>query len=81
MASAAGRSRCGLNSREYGPHSTLGRTYIRGMKRGEIIGTRGGAQPTDEAEHFIKGWIDMRDVGQVLEHEGPLPHPAQDRPN
>jgi hypothetical protein len=26
------------------------------------------------------GWIDMRDLGQVLEHEGPLPHPSQDQP-
>jgi hypothetical protein len=25
-------------------------------------------------------WIDCRDLGHVLEHEGPLPHPAQDRP-
>jgi hypothetical protein len=24
--------------------------------------------------------IDCRDLGQVLEHEGPLPHPAQDQP-
>jgi hypothetical protein len=38
-----------------------------------------------EQEHFIKcpacgGWIDCRDLGQVFEHEGPLPHPAQDQP-
>ena len=26
------------------------------------------------------GWIDCRDLGQVFEHEGPLPHPAQDQP-
>ena len=26
------------------------------------------------------GWIDGRDLGQVFEHEGPLPHPAQDQP-
>jgi hypothetical protein len=26
------------------------------------------------------GWIDIRDLAQVLEHEGPLPHPAKDRP-
>jgi hypothetical protein len=39
--------------------------------------------PRDEAEHFIRcpkcnGWVDMRDLGQVFEHEGPLPHPAED---
>jgi hypothetical protein len=40
--------------------------------------------PESEAEHFIRcpacdGWIDCRDLGHVFEHEGPLPHPAQDR--
>jgi hypothetical protein len=44
-----------------------------------------GDQPTDEAEHFIRcpacgGWIDCRDLGQALEHDGPLPHPTQDQP-
>jgi hypothetical protein len=39
-----------------------------------------------EAEHFYpceacKGWVDMRDLGMVLDHEGPLPHPADDREN
>jgi hypothetical protein len=52
-------------------------------RRGEIIGARVGAPPENEAEHFLEcpecgGWIDMRDLGQVLEHEGPLPHPVQD---
>jgi hypothetical protein len=44
-----------------------------------------GDPPKDEAEHFIHcpacgGWIDCRDVGQVFEHEGPLPHPPQNQP-
>ena len=25
------------------------------------------------------GWIDCRDLGQVFEHGGELPHPAEDR--
>jgi hypothetical protein len=25
-------------------------------------------------------WIEYRNLGKVLEHEGPLPHGAQDRP-
>ena len=25
------------------------------------------------------GWFDMRDLGAVLDHEGPLPHPAIDQ--
>jgi Zn-finger nucleic acid-binding protein len=24
------------------------------------------------------GWMDGRDLGQVFDHEGPLPHPADD---
>jgi hypothetical protein len=56
-----------------------------GIFRGKCIGRRIGDPPRDEAEHFIRcpscgGWIDCRDLGQVFEHEGPLPHPAQDQP-
>jgi hypothetical protein len=53
--------------------------------RGKYSGRRLGDQPKDEAEHFIRcpacrGWIDCRELAQVFEHEGPLPHPAQDQP-
>lgn len=53
--------------------------------RGKYIGERVGEPPADEREHFIQcptcgGWIDMRDLGQVFDHEGPLPHPSQDLP-
>jgi len=39
-----------------------------------IIGERLGGEPQDEREHFIKcpacgRWLDMRDVGEVLDHE------------
>lgn len=55
------------------------------MKRGEHIGRRDGPLRAAEAEHFIKcgvcgGYIDCRGLAQVFEHEGPEPHPAQDRP-
>jgi hypothetical protein len=55
------------------------------IPRGTYIGKRRGEPPADEAEHFIKceacgGWIDCRDLGSVFDHEGPLPHPAADRP-
>jgi hypothetical protein len=54
-------------------------------RRGEFIGKRVGGEPANEADHFIicavcGGLIDCRDLGQVFEHEGPLPHPAQDQP-
>lgn len=54
------------------------------IRRGEFIGKRVGSEPANEAEHFMKcetcgGHFDMRDLGQVFEHEGPLPHPTQDQ--
>jgi hypothetical protein len=56
------------------------------IRHGEIIGKRVGGQAKDEAEHFLQcpvcaGWVDMRDLGQVFEHAGPLPHPGQDQTN
>jgi hypothetical protein len=55
------------------------------IPRGKYLGQSVDGPPADEAEHFIKppacgGWIDRRDLGSVLDHEGPLPHPAGDRP-
>ena len=55
------------------------------IARAKYIGKRLGVPPASEAEHFIRcpacnGWIDCRDLAQVFEHEGPLPHPAQDQP-
>ena len=55
------------------------------MRRGKIIGERVDKPDASEAEHFMQcpvcgGYVDMRDLGQVLEHDEPLPHPAQDRP-
>jgi hypothetical protein len=39
--------------------------------------------PKDQAEYFYRcpvcgGWVDCRNLGQVFDHEGPLPHPAED---
>ena len=44
------------------------------VPRGKHIGKPVGAPPTNEADHFIQcpvctEWIDMRDLGQVIEHE------------
>jgi hypothetical protein len=49
------------------------------------MGKQGDGEDEDEAGHFMRcpfcgGLIDMRDVAQVLEHDGPLPHPKQDQP-
>lgn len=55
---------------------------MKEIPRGRYVGRHLGEPPKDEAEHFMRcptcgGWIDMRDLGQVFEHDGPLPHPAQ----
>jgi hypothetical protein len=54
------------------------------LPRGQFIGVRVGEDAADEAHHFFRCaecgcWVDMRDLGTVLDHEGPLPHPAEDR--
>ena len=55
------------------------------IPRGQIIGRPNGWVPDSEADHFVRcpgcgAWIDMRDLGMALEHAGPLPHPARDKP-
>jgi hypothetical protein len=40
--------------------------------------------PQEDATYFYRCpacgvWVDSRDLGQVFDHEGPLPHPAQTR--
>ena len=63
----------------------MARKVPSGRRGGQIIGKRVGGEPKHEREHFMKcpecgGWIDMRDLGRVLEHHGPPPHPQQDQP-
>lgn len=57
----------------------------KGYMIARVIGRDGfGASKPTDADHFVKcecgGLIDCRDLAQVFEHQGPLPHPAQDRP-
>jgi hypothetical protein len=52
--------------------------------RGTVIRRQVAGWPLTEAEHFLKcplcgGYADMRDRVWLEDHEGPLPHPAQDR--
>jgi hypothetical protein len=54
------------------------------ISRGAIIGKQTGGPPLSEAEHFWKcetcgGWFDMRDLGAMLDHAEPLPHPVCDQ--
>ena len=50
----------------------------------QYLGRRFGVAPKDEAEHLIKRlacgrWIDYRNLLEVFEHAGPLPHPAENK--
>jgi hypothetical protein len=49
-----------------------------------VLGERADGRRVSEAEHYFRckmcdGWIDGRDLAWVEDHEGPLPHPAQDQ--
>jgi hypothetical protein len=49
--------------------------------RGKRIGHRLCDLATEERFYRCPacgGWVDSRELGQVLDHEGPLPHPADD---
>ena len=53
---------------------------MEAVDEGEIV----GGEPPAEAEHFLRcpvcgGYFDLRDLAQVIERAGPLPHPAQDQ--
>jgi hypothetical protein len=52
--------------------------------RGTVLGERVDRRRVSEAENFFRcnicgGYLDARDYVWVLDHEGPLPHPAQDQ--
>jgi hypothetical protein len=52
--------------------------------RGTLLGERADGRRVRKVEHFFRckacsGWIDARDYVWVEDHEGPLPHPAQDQ--
>jgi hypothetical protein len=56
----------------------------RTIPRRTVVDERIGGPPLTEAKHFWKceacgGWYDTRDLGAVLDHEKPLPHPASDQ--
>ena len=54
-----------------------------GRPRGTVLGERADRRRVSEAEHYFRckicgGFIDARDLAWLEEHEGPVPHPAQD---
>jgi len=51
--------------------------------RRKHVGRRVADPLKEEAEHFYRcaacgRWVDCRDLSQVFDHEGLLPHPAKD---
>jgi hypothetical protein len=51
--------------------------------RGTVLGERAHRRRVSEAENVFRcnicgGYLDARDLAWIEDHEGPLPHPAQD---
>jgi hypothetical protein len=38
------------------------------------------ARTAIHSSHFLEGWLDMRDLSALVDHEEPLPRPACDQP-
>lgn len=61
------------------------REAFNSVPRKRYIGVRDGGEPQSEADHFYKcaecgGWVDMRDLGMVFDHEPGGSHPVTDKP-
>ncbi|MFZ0149414.1 MAG: hypothetical protein WAM72_13955, partial [Xanthobacteraceae bacterium] len=64
------------------------RDYVSGMMLRSFRKYRArrvSDEPKDKAEHFVRcpacgGYFDLCDAGQVFDHLGPLPHPAEAQP-
>jgi hypothetical protein len=66
------------------PSQTVIMPIAEPRPRGTVLGERTDGQHVPEAEHFFKceacgGYLDARDLIWIQDHEGPLPHPAQDQ--
>lgn len=58
---------------------------MRPILRGKYLNERLRYFPKDAADNHIRcldcgGWIDVSDLGAVVDHAGRLPHPAIDQP-
>jgi hypothetical protein len=57
---------------------------MRPYLRGRYLDERRCKSPSDAADNHLRcpvcgGWIDFSDLGAVVDHAGPLPHPAIDQ--
>ena len=58
---------------------------MRPIPRGKYLDERHRRSASEVADSHIRcpecvGWIDVSDLGSVVDHAGPLPHPAIDWP-
>jgi hypothetical protein len=58
---------------------------MRPFLRGRYLDERRRTSPRNAADNHSRcpacgGWIDFSDLGSVVDHAGPLPHPAIDQP-
>lgn len=69
--------RLGVTPSPAGPHCRSNAQKIRpGLLRARSLhGARGtSARAAIHSSHFLEGWLNMRDLGAVPDHEEPLPH-------
>ena len=57
---------------------------MRPIPRGKYLDERHRRSASEAANSHIRcprcgGWIDISDLGSVVDHAGPLPHPAIDQ--
>lgn len=54
------------------------------VPRNRYLGKPIDGKPADDGDGYrcklCGAWIEYRDLGKVFDHEGPLPHPADDLP-
>jgi hypothetical protein len=58
---------------------------MRPYLRGKYLDERLRRSPEEAADNHVRcpacgGWVDISDMGSVVDHSGPLPHPAIDQP-
>ena len=72
-----------MAARERGGQMTAIMPIHEPRPRGTCIGERADRRRVSEAEHYFRckicgDFVDARDLVRIEDHEGPLPHPAQD---
>jgi hypothetical protein len=68
------------NTRASGYGADQGNFPMRPILRGKYLDERLRFSRREAADHECGGWIDVSDLGAVVDDSRPLPHPAIDQP-